>query len=237
MIGKVVDPMRGLAKKKLRVFVLVDSSGSMNMPPSKIHTLNEAMREATRELAHQEKDNPFAEFELQVIDFSTGARWHTPQRAPISQFNWTDITADGVTDLGAAIELLTDALTPENMGKRNFPPVILILSDGCPTDEWASKLDQLNTSEWGKAGRTTRVAIAIGQDADKEVLAKFVGNSEYVLEANNVAQLVSFIKYATVTLSSYSSKHVSQAVTSPTTDDRPPPPIVDIDDGATSETW
>ena len=54
------------------------------------------------------------------------------------------------------------------MGRRALPPVIVLLSDGTPTDSWEQELNTFNSTGWGHPGRTVRIAIAIGHDANKE---------------------------------------------------------------------
>ena len=134
-----------------------------------------------------------------------------------------------VTDMGAAIRLMAAELTPEKMGRRALPPVIVMLSDGSPTDEWEKDLDNFNNSGWGRVGRTVRIAIAIGRDSNKDVLAKFTGNPETVFEANNAQRLADLIKWASVTLSKYASSGASQVDSGPGSGPAlpPAPPIPD----------
>ena len=67
-----------------------------------------------------------------------------------------------------------------------------------------------NNTGWGRPGRTVRIGVAIGQDANKDVLAQFTGNEETVFEANNAQRLADLIKWASVTLSKYASSGASQ---------------------------
>lgn len=81
------------------------------------------------------------------------------------------------------------------MPERGLPPVLVLISDGQPTDDFNSGLKKLMDEPWG--ARAVRVAVAIGEDADMEVLQKFIGHSEVKpLRATNVADLVKKIKWA-----------------------------------------
>jgi len=52
--------------------------------------------------------------------------------------------------------------------------------------------------QWGK--KAVRLAIAIGEDADLDVLQKFIGHSEIKpLQANNPEALTRYIKWASTT--------------------------------------
>ena len=82
---------------------------------------------------------------VRAIAFSTGARWHIEPPTPVEDFEWRDVEAGGVTDLGAAIRLLSEELVPEKMGRRALlAPVIVLLSDGSPTDSWEQDLETFN---------------------------------------------------------------------------------------------
>ena len=63
--------------------------------------------------------------------------------------------------------------------------------------------DTLLHLPWGK--KAVRIAIAIGQDADNEVLEQFTGNKELVLQANNPQALVKMIKWASTAASMVSA--------------------------------
>jgi uncharacterized protein YegL len=63
---------------------------------------------------------------------------------------------------------------------------------------------------WGK--KAVRIAIAIGEDADTEVLQQFIGNNEYhPLQANNPEALVRQIKWVSTAVLQAASSPASQA--------------------------
>jgi uncharacterized protein YegL len=224
-MSDALDDFRGgTSRRSLKLAFLIDVSGSMH--GDKIQAVNRAVHECIPELRRNNAENPFAEMTVEVITFSTGAVWHVP-RTPVDQFGWRDVGAGGVTDLGAAVDLLHESLDVQNMGRRNLPPVIVLLSDGGPTDNWLPALKKFNATPWGKSGRTVRIAIAIGEGADKQVLTEFTGNPETVLSADRASTLVNLIKWASVTVSKAHSTSV--AITAgdapPAAAPLPPPPV------------
>ena len=231
------DPLGSVSRSQLHFFWMADCSGSMRTQ-GKIQVLNNAIHECVPATREANENNAFADMMVRAIAFSTGARWHIEPPTPVEDFEWRDVEAGGVTDLGAAIRLLSEELVPEKMGRRALPPVIVLLSDGSPTDSWEQDLETFNQSGWGRPGRTVRVAIAIGQDANREVLTRFTGSEETVFDANNAQRLADLIKWASVTLSKYASSGASQI--EPTGDGAPvlptPPPIPEEDD-ADLEIW
>jgi uncharacterized protein YegL len=111
--------------------------------------------------------------------------------------------------LGKALTILADQLKVPPMTDRALPPVLVLLSDGQPTDDFASGLRALMDQPWGK--KAVRIAIALGEDADHEVLQKFIGHPELKpLQANNPEALVKLIKWASTAVLKSASSPASQ---------------------------
>jgi uncharacterized protein YegL len=235
-MADATDDLRGnTARRSLRFIMLVDVSGSM--AGDKIQAVNRAVRECIPEMRKNNKDNPFAEMTVEVITFASGAVWHVPKTG-VDQFNWKDLDASGVTDLGAALNLVTEALDVQNMGKRNLPPVLLLLSDGGPTDDWELALKRFEATPWGKPGRTVRIAVAIGEGADKGVLTRFTNNAETVLNADKAATLIALIKWASISVTkSHSTSMAVASGSGPVAAPLPPPPVVVASKGGDDEPW
>ena len=89
------------------------------------------------------------------------------------------------------------------MPERALPPVIVLLSDGQPTDDYKKSMKNLKKLPWFR--KAVKIAISIGQDADDEVLIEFTGNKELVLQANNATTLAKMIKWASTTASMVSA--------------------------------
>jgi len=101
----------------------------------------------------------------------------------------------GNTDMGAALQMIADVLRMPPMELRALPPVLVLISDGQPTDDFDKGLNALLAQPWGK--KSVRIAIAIGQDAEHKALQKFIGHAELApLQANNPETLVKYIKWA-----------------------------------------
>ncbi len=186
-------PGGALATRPLHFIWIADCSGSMSLD-GKIQALNNAIREAIPHMRRVADENPNATVLVRALAFSDGARWHIGSPTPVEQFQWTDLQAGGVTDLGQALRLLADQLTMQHMDQRALPPVLVLLSDGQPTDNFEAGLSALMQAPWGP--KTVRLAIAVGDDADHDTLQKFIGHNELrPLQANNPETLVNHIKW------------------------------------------
>ncbi len=207
----MVRPGGELATRPLHFIWLLDCSGSMT--GNKIGTLNHAIREAIPHMRRVADDNPNASVLVRAITFSSGAKWHITHPTPIDQFTWNDVQAGGVTDMGRALLLVADEF--QHLGERGLPPVLVLISDGQPTDDFNRGLEALMAQPWGK--KAVRIAIGVGQDTDMDVLQKFIGNPEMTpLQANNVETLVNYIKWASTVVLQAASAPPSQPV-DPTT--------------------
>ena len=141
MAEKMKRPGGELASRPLHFFWIVDCSGSMY--GEKIGTVNHAIQSVIPDMVDAASNNPNAQLMIRTLQFSTGASWVTANPVPVEDFAWDDLQAGGVTDLGQAFELLSAQLTIPPMSDRALPPVLVLLSDGQPTDDYKKSLDKL----------------------------------------------------------------------------------------------
>jgi uncharacterized protein YegL len=195
-----------IPRRTMTLFFVIDASGSMR--GSKIGAVNAAIDEVIPALKEVSEVNADAEIKVAILAFSSGAYWLTPN-GPIEldNFFWDHINAAGVTDLGAACKALNEKLSTKGFMREasgSFAPAIFLMSDGEPTDDWEDGLNILKQNNWFKAG--VKVAVAIGDNANKEVLKAFTGTMEAVLETHSAAMLIRMIKFVCVRASQVASK-------------------------------
>ena len=197
-----------LATRPLHFIWIADCSGSMRSN-GKIQSLNTAIREAIPHMQTVAEENPNARVLVQAIKFADGAQWHIADPVPVADFRWSDLTADGQTDMGKALSMVADQLKIPPMTDRALPPVLVLISDGQPTDDFERGLKALLSQPWGK--KAVRIAIAIGDDVDLDVLQTFIGNTESrPLQANNPEALVRQIRWVSTAVLQAASAPASQ---------------------------
>ena len=212
-----------MATRPLHFIWIADASGSMK-DDGKIQALNMAIREAIPHMQKVASENPNAQVLVRAIKFASGAQWHISQPTAVEDFKWVDLKADGVTDLGKALSMVAEQLKIPPMTDRALPPVLVLISDGQPTDSFEKSLQKLMDEPWGK--KAVRVAIAIGKDADYGVLQKFIGHNEIKpLQANNPESLVNYIKWVSTAVLKSASSPASQAAAATPAGAATPPPI------------
>ena len=193
-------------RRVMTIFYLIDSSGSMH--GTKIGTVNSAMEECIPLLKEVAQANDDAEIKVAIMQFSSGFEWVTPQNGPVGldQLFWRDVDAQGLTDFGAALKELDKRLSRNEYLKSQtgaYAPVILLLSDGAPTDDWESALNKIKQNNWFK--HAIKIAIDIESGSDRDVLAAFTGNYEAILDAKDKSTLKKMIHKVSVRASEFQS--------------------------------
>jgi uncharacterized protein YegL len=192
-----------LANRPLHFFYLCDGSGSM-AAQGKMQALNQAIRQSLPGMARVARENPEARVLVRALSFADRARWHIAEPTPVDRLEWRDLQAGGCTALGEALGLLADQLRSPPMEDRALPPVLVLISDGQPTDDFETGLTRLMQQPW--AQKAVRLAIAMGHDADLEVLQQFIGtdsgspirgrSARRPLQASNATTLAQYIQWA-----------------------------------------
>jgi len=202
----------GLGRRVCPVIFLLDTSGSMFGAP--IGAVNEAMEGVLKELISMNEDNADNEINIAIMSFGkeengNDVKWVTGDdglKKP-EEVKWCDLDADDLTPMGAAFGMLNRALSVSrgfmNRASGSVAPVLFLLSDGEPSDDYQNKLSELKENNWYKIA--ARVAIGYGESNDA-ILAEFTGNRETVLHTNDPAALKKLIKFVTITSSTVASK-------------------------------
>lgn len=201
-------------RKVMTLFYLVDTSGSMD--GSKIGTVNAAMEECKSLLKAVAMTNDDAEIKVAILQFSSGCSWVTPMSGPVGveDIIWNDLQPGGLTDFGEALTELDKKLSRKeflNSQTGAYAPVILLLSDGGPTDNWEKALDKIKQNNWFK--HAIKIAIDIESGSDRSVLEQFTGNAEAILDAHDDATLKKMIHKVSVRASEFQSHSKQSADT------------------------
>lgn len=180
-----------ISQRPLDMIYMIDVSGSMY--GQKIQAVNNAMQELERTLRDEAKKNPNAQVYVRVLTFGGDcAKWHLGNRTKVEDFKYDDINyVAGCTPMGSAFELLDDAI--KMLPNRCYKPMIVLLSDGEPTDDYEQPLQKLLSSN--RAKNAVKIAISIGQDADDNMLSEFTMDKNLVLKANNATYLKNLIRW------------------------------------------
>jgi len=191
-------PGGSIGKRELPFFWICDVSGSM--AGGSINALNVAVREALPAMRDEERSFPQARIVMRSIAFSTGAHWLEPNAVPLAEYVWNNLEAgDGESDMGAALALALQALDSPPLAPGHFPPVLVLVSDGLATDTAVLEDALVALGRHPVAMKATRVAIALGPDADSASLQRFGSIPPMRAEdASQLAELIAIVARTTV---------------------------------------
>ncbi len=199
------DDVVEISRRTMVLFFVVDTSGSMK--GVKIGTVNNAINEVIPEIQDISASNADAQIKIATLQFSTGVNWIDSEPIVADKYRWNYLEANGVTDLGKACLALNEKLSTKafmSEASGSFAPAIFLMSDGEPTDNFLDALEVLQKNNWFK--KAIKVAIAIGNDANKNVLASFTGNRDAVITVNAPTELKKWIQFVSVRASEIGSK-------------------------------
>lgn len=154
--------------------LVLDCSGSM-LDDNKIGLLNEGLKTLETEL----KNDPIAARCGRVLVISFGGDGNVELMG-----DWTDamdftppeLQAGGLTPMGAAMRCALDEVEAQknlmrSAGVSYKRPIIMLLSDGEPTDDWRQVAEECKSAE--TAHKVNVMAIGIGSQANRETLGAF----------------------------------------------------------------
>jgi uncharacterized protein YegL len=182
-------------RRDVHFFWLLDGSTSM-LRGARIQSLNFAVASAIPEMRKAASQQWKANVLVRVLRFANDVEWIVAKPTPISEFEWTeDIPADGETVMGKALQSVADELEKLDSRERLLPPVIILVTDGEPTDKnfgFERGLERLLKDKLGRVSTRIAVAINVGQKGI-ECLKKF---SDIILRAENADEIAQNIVIA-----------------------------------------
>ena len=193
-------PGGGISKRPLHVIVAADCSGSMM--GEKIQSLNYAIAVMLPQLAAWDQEQENASVFLRVLTFGDDVTWHIAEPTPVADVRWIplEIAEGAVTRMGSALRAMAGVLGSDRLERRALRPVLLLVTDGMPTDDFDGGLSELMATPGGRAA--LRLAVAIGNDAAHEPLNRFIADPAMpVLVADNAEDIPDLLVAVSIAVS------------------------------------
>ena len=204
--------------RRLPVYLLLDTSGSMTGEPI------EAVKNGVQVMISSLRQNPQAieTAYISVITFDTTANQIIPL-TDLSSFQMVDLKATGTTALGAALKLVAQKIDVEVSKttvdqKGDWKPLVFIMTDGVPTDDWQSGL-----TEFKKQKTAYTIACGAGSRADTSVLKKITDNV-ISLDTADTHSIAKFFNWVTASIGVSSTRIEDTGKEIKGLEELPPPP-------------
>lgn len=182
--------------RPLPVIIAVDRSGSMGSN-GKIEALNIALKDFIKSV--KDEDNNKVEIQVALFSFGGDSATCDIPLTPVSQIDTPDYQAFGNTPMGSAFKLLKSLIEDKTqIPSRSYKPTIVLLTDGIPTDNYLSPMNALIND--GRSSKAFRIAMAIGDDADHNMLSKFVSTPEYLVSGESARDIRKFFRFVTMSV-------------------------------------
>jgi uncharacterized protein YegL len=170
-----------MSDRRLPVYLVIDCSESMAGPA--IEAVNRGLQMLVGEL----RGNPLA-LETAYLSVITFAR-HAKQDVPLTeliQFKLPPLKVRTGSSLGAALRLLLkcmqrEVVTSSATRKGDYKPLVFLLTDGQPTDDWEPAADAIRKANNPRIANV--YAIGCGPDIDPDNLRKI---TDIVLMLNDM---------------------------------------------------
>lgn len=186
-------------KRKLTIFYVLDTSGSMVGTP--IATLNRTMTETVEALKSVAKSLVDVKLKIAVLEFNTGCRWMSANGPEeIEKFHWEDLSAGGLTDVGITLRELNSKLSRsaflQSMTEVYSPPIIIFMTDGFANEGYEKELKEIRDNIWFT--QAIKFGFAIGDSPDVNMVYEIVGDRDSVIRVYNPALIGKLVKSVSI---------------------------------------
>lgn len=159
---------------------------------------------------------------LSVITFGTSAT-EAVKLTELTAFQPPPLAASGTTALGDALRLAAEVAARDlakttSGAKGDWKPMVFVMTDGAPTDDWKKGHERFLKEKWGVV-----VGCAVN-GGDVSVLKEIAGEAVVQLDTSDATAVSKFFKWVSASVSSNSKAVETAGKEVDGLDQLPPPP-------------
>ena len=208
------DPTKFKAPKvkKLPVILLLDVSGSM--AGEKINALYDSVIEMLKSFKEARLKEKM--IDVAIITFGSEVLLHTPYTSvdDLQKIGVDRFQADGMTPLGTALKMAKAMIEDKMVTPSHiYRPAVVLVSDGEPNDSWKRPLEAF--IQEGRSSKCQRFAVAIGADANKDILREFCGSNDTLFFVEQACDIVEAFSQISMSVSTRAASTNPNTIATP----------------------
>ena len=197
------------SSERTPLVLVLDCSGSMDGKP--MYQLNEGLKSFTAAL----RSDPVTATHGRVLMITFGGNDSVSVDVWQDAMDWQPpvLEANGRTPTGAAVTIALEAIEMQKAelraaGVSYKRPIMLLMSDGEPTDEWEEAARNCRSAELAK--KVTVMTVAIGPNANTSILNAFSSKKAVLLTGLEFKEMFVWLSQSVRAVSQAASGEVAQ---------------------------
>ncbi len=204
-------------EKRVLILMIVDTAKLMKVKMSEV---NSAIENCIKKMKTLDKEHNIAKVAINILEYNKEAKWKMNNPVEISNYNFTELKATDYAEsqYSQFYNELNDKLEESKYLKdaHDYHPIILLISNGQPTDDYFDSLDICEENQWFH--HATRIALPIITDKQMteekfrtsfyyEAMMDFTGqHADRIFHVSHIADLASMLEIVTMTTIGHKTK-------------------------------
>ena len=185
----IIEPVSIDMNKILPIIFIIDAS--VEMQGERIEYINKTLDNLAVLLSDEKIVPVEVDIKIGIVKSATDAEWITNGIVSLSDFKVDTFHACGESNLGLALEVLSDRMTSRDVLSDStgyYAPILVFVNGTRITDDYKRGFSYAQQNKWFKAA--TKIGLKIGEDADLDALIYVTGTQEAVIGIDFIEEIL-----------------------------------------------